>query len=582
MRIWRVMLLVVAAILITGIAAAAAVGDVTYGGWSAWTDQPIENQTNLFVEKRQVIRLIRRDVWRYSRYAVSGADGARYVATPLEAPGAACEEIALDAPLPFTGERNGQRVYQGEWFNQQALALDDHPEAVIQYRSREIFLSACAIRPSAQILMVGEHVRLDIEVLDSGAYSLTSDNPSVASVDQSGVLSALAPGRTRITLIYRGQTAACEVLVSGQRAALDEGATALRLSGTRLTVRYDAGRKDVTGLKLQEEAEGGIADAELRFLIENVDGDTFSLRALCPRIAYLTAPLTDDGDAQTGEARVKMLRDIHDLKKQIDRRIAEKAKLQGGGMPTAAPEVEDGSYAEFMDENGVGHRFRAVKISEGSMILCLQADNTLALRARRAEAGAGLSIEKLNLDDPLERWTLEVEKRDVTKDAVWRLPIADNSFCQITDDFKTMTRDKDVHDGVDFSPTGNRDVVAVMAGRVVRVDDRCTHDYAKTKLNKYGRYIDPCDEKDGIISKYGSYGKCVIVKHDDGTRSMYAHLSKILVRSGQKVKKGQRIGIMGSTGSACGVHLHFEVRVSGKAVDPRYYLDLPKIGGYVP
>jgi len=48
------------------------------------------------------------------------------------------------------------------------------------------------------------------------------------------------------------------------------------------------------------------------------------------------------------------------------------------------------------------------------------------------------------------------------------------------------------------------------------------------------------------------------------------------------VKAGQAVGVMGSTGSANGVHLHFEVRVSGRAADPRYFLDLPGIGGYVP
>ncbi len=581
MRIWRVMLLTIAAVLLAGFAAFAAVGDVTYGEWSAWTDQPIENQTNLFVEKRQVVRMVRRDAWRYSRYAVSDADGTEYFATEPRS-GAEYQETILDTPLETVGERDGQRVYRGEWFNEKALVLDDHPEAVTQYRSREIFLKTCAIKPSALVLMVGEHVELGIEVLDGGAYSLTSGDPSVASVDQRGLLSALAPGRARITLIYDGQNATCDVMVIDQRAAVDKGAAALRLAGTRLTVRYEAGRKDVAGLKLTTEAEGSKADPETRFLIAKTDGDTFSMRALCPRIAYLTAPLSDDGTAQPGEAKVAMLRDILDRKKQIDRLITGKAKL-AGAKPTAAPEEgSDGSYAEFMDENGICHRFRAVKTDRGDCILCLQADNSLALSARRAEAGAGLTIEKLNLDDPLQRWTIEKEKRDVAKDAVWRLPISDNSFCQITDDFKTMTRDNDVHDGVDFSPTGNEDVVAVASGRVVRVDDRCTHDFTKTKLNKYGRYIDPCDEKDGIISKYGSYGKYVIIEHSDGTRSMYAHLSKIMVRNGQKVKKGQRIGVMGSTGSACGTHLHFEVRVSGKAVDPRYYLDLPKIGGYVP
>ena len=219
---------------------------------------------------------------------------------------------------------------------------------------------------------------------------------------------------------------------------------------------------------------------------------------------------------------------------------------------------------------------------EGGFILTLQSDPSYALSATGTEAGVGLAIRKLDLNDPLQRWMLEAEKADVAKDTVWSLPVDDNSFCQITDDFKTMARDKDKHDGVDFSPIGDEHVLAVAAGRVVRVDDRCTHDFRKTKLNKYGRYIDPCDEKDGVISKFGSYGKFITIEHADGTLTMYAHLKKIQVRYGQKVKKGQVLGVMGSTGSANGTHLHFEVHVSGRPVDPRYFLDLPEIGGYVP
>lgn len=66
----------------------------------------------------------------------------------------------------------------------------------------------------------------------------------------------------------------------------------------------------------------------------------------------------------------------------------------------------------------------------------------------------------------------------------------------------------------------------------------------------------------------GGYGKMVEVRHDGGITSRYAHLSIISVRTGQKVKSGDRIGKVGSTGRSTGPHLHYETRVGGRAIDP--------------
>jgi peptidoglycan hydrolase-like protein with peptidoglycan-binding domain len=68
----------------------------------------------------------------------------------------------------------------------------------------------------------------------------------------------------------------------------------------------------------------------------------------------------------------------------------------------------------------------------------------------------------------------------------------------------------------------------------------------------------------------GGYGKLVIVSHRLGMTSYYAHLSSIAVRRGRCVVAGSRIGRVGSTGNSTGPHLHFELRLRGAAVPPRF------------
>ncbi|MFI8370636.1 transglycosylase family protein [Streptomyces sp. NPDC085466] len=73
----------------------------------------------------------------------------------------------------------------------------------------------------------------------------------------------------------------------------------------------------------------------------------------------------------------------------------------------------------------------------------------------------------------------------------------------------------------------------------------------------------------------GAYGYQIVVRHDDGRYSQYAHLSALSVREGQRVSGGQRIGRSGSTGNSSGPHLHFEVRTGpgyGSDIDPLAYL----------
>lgn len=107
-----------------------------------------------------------------------------------------------------------------------------------------------------------------------------------------------------------------------------------------------------------------------------------------------------------------------------------------------------------------------------------------------------------------------------------------------------------MHRGVDLSLRVGDTVRAAFAGRVVLISN------------------DP----DG-------YGRYVKLKHDNGLETLYAHLSRPIVVSGQHISAGQPLGLGGATGNATGPHLHFETRINGNAVDPTNYFNFGRAGG---
>ena len=85
-----------------------------------------------------------------------------------------------------------------------------------------------------------------------------------------------------------------------------------------------------------------------------------------------------------------------------------------------------------------------------------------------------------------------------------------------------------------------------------------------------------CAAQSGRVTESGwkndAYGWTVMLEHADGTQTLYAHCSKLLVEQGQQVHSGETVAQVGSTGNSTGPHVHFEIRVDGACVDPLLYL----------
>lgn len=98
-----------------------------------------------------------------------------------------------------------------------------------------------------------------------------------------------------------------------------------------------------------------------------------------------------------------------------------------------------------------------------------------------------------------------------------------------------------VHTGIDFVADTGTPVIASRAGTVIEADSS------------------------GWNSGWGKY---ILIRHADGDTTRYAHLSRILLAAGTEVPQGELIALSGSTGRSTGPHLHFEIRVNGKVVNP--------------
>lgn len=158
-----------------------------------------------------------------------------------------------------------------------------------------------------------------------------------------------------------------------------------------------------------------------------------------------------------------------------------------------------------------------------------------------AAGGSQLDEEITELEIALNRLAvMELSLRAIPSAKPTRLARMTSPFGIRSDPF---TGGRAMHAGIDFRGSHGQGILATGGGRVISA------------------------------GRKGGYGNCVEIDHGAGVVTRYAHLARIDVRPGERVERGARIGGMGSTGRSTATHLHYEVRINGRAVNPRPLLE---------
>lgn len=160
---------------------------------------------------------------------------------------------------------------------------------------------------------------------------------------------------------------------------------------------------------------------------------------------------------------------------------------------------------------------------------------------KKEDLEADMKEMQMELDELFEK--LEFQENYVGGEFLW--PSATHTKITSKYGWRTWSNgSKDFHTGIDIAGSGayGTNILAANDGTVI---------YVKTTY---------------VAGK--GYGKYLIIDHGGGYSTLYAHCSSISVKTGQTVKRGDVIGKVGSTGNSTGPHIHFEIRVDGKAQDP--------------
>ena len=237
------------------------------------------------------------------------------------------------------------------------------------------------------------------------------------------------------------------------------------------------------------------------------------------------------------------LKALDDNKAQYDRLLARNAEVckQLDEEAQALKEQNDSYIAER----------RAFESDLSGLLKSDYGDSANDTARIAAEAQAAAALERL-------RSYIETKEQngepllDNECRYVFRWPVPGNYYIS----YGVGARWGSYHQGIDIVGSKHDDIRASESGTVVKINTSCPHDYGKEESCGCG----------------GGYGNYIIIDHGNGFLTLYGHLSQVDVKEGDRVKQGDHIGQMGSTGFSTGDHLHFEIRYNGMYVNPTAFV----------
>jgi murein DD-endopeptidase MepM/ murein hydrolase activator NlpD len=225
-------------------------------------------------------------------------------------------------------------------------------------------------------------------------------------------------------------------------------------------------------------------------------------------------------------------------------------RLDGGGAPPpgGAPAARPGTYHELQRGQTLYSLARRYHVPLATLLRAngitdptgIRAGTAILIPAPRAappETGRSPDPERLALPGATRGGTPRPGPGMGDAPAVTPLELSWPLRGRITAGFGRRGK-RSHHDGLDIDGVRGQEVRAAASGTVLRAG--------------FGQ----------------RYGKLVIIDHGDGVTTLYAHASRLLVRPGDRVEQGEPVAEVGRTGNARGTHLHFEVRLDGRPVDP--------------
>lgn len=195
-------------------------------------------------------------------------------------------------------------------------------------------------------------------------------------------------------------------------------------------------------------------------------------------------------------------------------------------------------YPEYLRRRGIGgtDRYKDLKGYESSDAL-VETGQRIS-RLQRSLVAQSRSLEEL--------YELARSKEEMLQSIPAIQPVSNEDLTRIASGFgyriHPIYRVPKMHTGIDFTAPTGTDIYATGNGVVDRVE-----------------------------YKRSGYGYNVVIDHGYGYKTLYGHMSKILVKQGQRIKRGEVIGKVGNTGRSVGSHLHYEVIKDGKKIDPANY-----------